>query len=65
MERRGKLNWPEALHFITQIMKGLGHAHSRSGAMAFTQICSRASGMSGAISRGLRGTALKCYGTAR
>ena len=29
MERRGKLNWPEALHFITQIMKGLGHAHSR------------------------------------
>ncbi|MBD5161773.1 MAG: Stk1 family PASTA domain-containing Ser/Thr kinase [Oscillibacter sp.] len=30
MERRGKLNWPEALHFITQIMKGLSHAHSRS-----------------------------------
>ena len=29
MERRGKLNWPEALHFITQIMKGLSHAHSR------------------------------------
>ena len=30
MERRGKLNWPEALHFITQIMKGLSHAHRRS-----------------------------------
>lgn len=30
MERRGRLNWPEALHFITQIMKGLSHAHSRS-----------------------------------
>ena len=29
MERPGKLNWPEALHFITQIMKGLSHAHSR------------------------------------
>ena len=29
MERRGKLNWREALHFIIQIMKGLGHAHSR------------------------------------
>ena len=29
MERRGHLNWREALHFITQIMKGLGHAHSR------------------------------------
>ncbi len=29
VERRGKLNWPEALHFITQIMKGLSHAHSR------------------------------------
>ena len=29
MERRGKLNWPESLHFITQIMKGLSHAHSR------------------------------------
>lgn len=29
MERRGCLNWPEALHFITQIMKGLSHAHSR------------------------------------
>ena len=29
MERRGKLNWPEALHFTTQIMKGLSHAHSR------------------------------------
>ena len=29
MERRGQLNWREALHFITQIMKGLGHARSR------------------------------------
>ena len=29
MERRGKLNWPESLHFISQIMKGLSHAHSR------------------------------------
>jgi len=29
MERRGRLNWPEALHFITQIMRGLSHAHSR------------------------------------
>ena len=29
MERRGQLNWREALHFITQIMKGLSHAHSR------------------------------------
>ncbi len=29
MQRRGKLNWREALHFITQIMRGLGHAHSR------------------------------------
>ncbi len=29
MERRGQLNWREALHFITQIMRGLRHAHSR------------------------------------
>lgn len=29
MEKRGKLNWREALHFITQIMRGLSHAHSR------------------------------------
>lgn len=29
IERRGKLNWREALHFIAQIMKGLSHAHSR------------------------------------
>lgn len=29
MERRGKLNWRESLHFITQIMRGLRHAHSR------------------------------------
>ena len=29
MERRGKLNWRESLHFITQIMQGLSHAHSR------------------------------------
>ena len=30
MERRGKMDWREALHFITQIMRGLSHAHSRS-----------------------------------
>ena len=29
MERRGKLNWRESLHFIIQIMRGLQHAHSR------------------------------------
>ena len=30
MQKKGnKLNWREALHFITQIVKGLGHAHSR------------------------------------
>ena len=29
MERRGRLNWPEALHFTTQSMTGLSHAHSR------------------------------------
>lgn len=29
MERRGKMDWREALHFITQIMHGLSHAHSR------------------------------------
>ena len=29
MERRGRLNWPETLHFISQIMKGISHAHSR------------------------------------
>ena len=29
MERRGQLNWREALNFITQIMKGISHAHSR------------------------------------
>ncbi len=29
MERRGQLNWREALHFITQVMRGLSHAHSR------------------------------------
>lgn len=28
-KRGGKLNWKEALHFITQIMKGLSHAHGR------------------------------------
>ena len=28
MERRGQLNWREALHFMTQIMRGLSHAHS-------------------------------------
>ena len=29
MERRGQLNWREALHFITQVMRALSHAHSR------------------------------------
>lgn len=29
MEKRGQLNWREALHFITQITKALSHAHSR------------------------------------
>lgn len=29
MERRGQMDWREALHFITKIMRGLSHAHSR------------------------------------
>ncbi|MBE6971923.1 MAG: Stk1 family PASTA domain-containing Ser/Thr kinase [Ruminococcaceae bacterium] len=29
MERRGRMDWREALHFITQTMRGLSHAHSR------------------------------------
>ena len=29
LKRGGKLSWKEALHFITQIMKALSHAHSR------------------------------------
>ena len=29
MEKRVQLNWRESLHFITQIMRGLSHAHSR------------------------------------
>lgn len=29
MEKRSQLNWRESLHFITQIMRGLSHAHSR------------------------------------
>ena len=30
MQKKGnKLNWREALHFVTQIVKALGHAHSR------------------------------------
>ena len=29
MEKRGQLNLRESLHFITQIMRGLSHAHSR------------------------------------
>ena len=29
MEKRGQLIWRESLHFITQIMRGLSHAHSR------------------------------------
>lgn len=28
-KRGGKLTWKEALHFMTQILKGLSHAHSR------------------------------------
>ena len=29
MAKRGQLNWKESLHFITQIMRALSHAHSR------------------------------------
>ncbi len=29
MERRGHMDWREALHFSVQIMRGLSHAHSR------------------------------------
>ena len=29
MERRGRMDWRESLHFITQIMRCLSHAHSR------------------------------------
>ena len=29
MERRGRMDWRESLHFIPQIMRGLSHAHSR------------------------------------
>ena len=29
MERRGRMDWRESLHFITQIMRGRSHAHSR------------------------------------
>lgn len=29
MERRGQMDWREALHFISQIMRGLSHAHGR------------------------------------
>lgn len=29
MERRGQMDWREALHFSTQIMRALSHAHSR------------------------------------
>ena len=29
INRKGLLNWKEALHFATQITKALGHAHSR------------------------------------
>lgn len=28
--RKGNLDWRETLHFITQIMRGLSHAHSRN-----------------------------------
>ncbi len=29
MKKRGVLNWKEVLHFSTQILKALGHAHSK------------------------------------
>ncbi len=29
MQKKGTLNWREALHFVTQIVKALSHAHSR------------------------------------
>ncbi len=29
MQRKGKLSWRESLHFVTQIVKALSHAHSR------------------------------------
>ncbi|MBE6940525.1 MAG: Stk1 family PASTA domain-containing Ser/Thr kinase [Ruminococcaceae bacterium] len=29
MERRGQMDWREALHFISQILRGISHAHSR------------------------------------
>lgn len=29
MERRGQMDWREALHFVIQIMRALSHAHSR------------------------------------
>lgn len=29
MEKRGRLDWRESLHFIIQVMRGLAHAHSR------------------------------------
>ena len=29
MERKGTLNWKEALHFVTQILKALHHAHGK------------------------------------
>lgn len=29
MDRRGQMDWRESLHFITQIMRALDHAHSR------------------------------------
>ena len=38
MEKRGQLNWREALHFITQIMKALSHAHSRAACRASTAL---------------------------
>ena len=28
-KKEGRLNWREALYFITQIVRALGHAHSR------------------------------------
>ena len=28
-KKQGRLNWRESLYFITQIVRALGHAHSR------------------------------------
>ena len=50
MERRGRLNWRESLHFITQIMKGLSHAqeHTECHGMGTTLVSAVTNG-SGAV----------------